>query len=79
MVNLNKISKVKILWNIPRKQNKLFSMASHGHFLSFASFPLPLPLLLPEKLNIENGEYKHILNKGPTTSAVSARCLLTSH
>ena len=52
-------------------------MACHESFLSFTNFPLSLPIPLPEKLNIENDEYKHILNKGPTTSLVW--CLLTSH
>ena len=49
-------------------------MTIHGHFLPFASLPLPAPL--PEKLNIEKGEYKFILSKRPTTTP--ATCLLTS-
>ena len=41
-------------------------MTCHESFLSLASFSLSL--ILSEMLNIEKGEYKHILNKGPTTS-----------
>ena len=36
-----------------KEKAKSFPMAHHGHFLSFASFPLPLPLPLLERLNIE--------------------------
>ena len=32
---------------------------------------------LPEILNIENDEYKHILSEGPTASLI--RCILTFH
>ena len=55
---------------------KSFLMVSSGHLLSFASFPVPLPLPMSEKLNIKRVSI-NILSKRPTTSP--ARCLLTSH
>ena len=48
---LNKILWIKILKTISESNHKLSPMLNHGHFLSFASLPLPLPL--SEKLNIE--------------------------
>ena len=50
-------------------------MANYGHFLSFASLPLPLHFSEKLKLNIEQSKYKFILSKGFTISLVA--CLLT--